>query len=202
MTEYYIEHLPWVSEVYSICDYPPFPCPRQLFLLIVRINYLRSMTQSSADASAVIIVLNEITNFSPEHWACSKSKENYDFWLALARIYQSAVMLYATSAVTFSSAALKLKIELHLRRLLELLDIASESSLSIPSIIWPTVVAGAKLDHDATAGRCMVRRCLVRLSEEENYSLPLRALDVLEKYWITGRTMWDDVFDTPSMFVL
>ena len=202
MAEYHLEHQSWVSEVYSICDYPPFPCPRQLFLQIVRINYLRSMAEKSVDTSEIILVLNEIANFSPERWACTKSKEHYDIWLTLAHIYKSAVMLYATSAVTFSSATLQLKIEFHLHRLLKLLDFASECPLSISSIVWPTIVAGAKLVHNADAGRCIVRRCLVRISKEENYPLPLRALDVLEKYWISGRTTWDDAFDTPYMFVI
>jgi hypothetical protein len=149
-----------------MCEYPPFPCPRQLFLQIVRINHLRFRDQRSSVASIVNAIQSEIETFSPQDWACSKKDDHEDFRLLLGTIYQSAVFLYASRALSYkwvSCSPFASTIEHHRGRLLALLDAAVSSTLYIYYIIWQAVVAGAAFGKELDPGRGIVRNSLVSL---------------------------------------
>lgn len=149
-------------------------------------------------------MLDEIDKFWPEDWASTKP-DQYGNWLLLGRIYQSAVTLYATTvlpAVYVDTRFSTIIEHHHQRRVFELLDVASMSTVSMFSIVWPVMVVVAVVYGDAGSRRRVVRSCLSSLAREGKYYLPHRAQEVLKKFWLSGKKQWDDCFDKPHMFLV
>jgi hypothetical protein len=115
-----MEYLPLLTNVFRDGTETTIPCPNELFDAIIRINYLRVVTQpvcddDSRDSSEEVIkdLLQSVLSFSPNGWANNKALEygtdsivpvskpipNFvwpgkENWLRVATIFQAAVILY------------------------------------------------------------------------------------------------------------
>ncbi|QVM06801.1 hypothetical protein D8B26_001506 [Coccidioides posadasii str. Silveira] len=190
--------------------FPNLLCPPPLFLDILSINHLRyqwkiaslvnQFSQTAAEA-----VLQHVDAFSPEEWACSNTSSQED-WLLIGRIYQSAVALYCISSLQSVSvlpftSQLKARRTAHGNRLFQLLKEALLSPKVNKCMMWPLIVAGAEAVNRGPAAREFVADHLSEMSEDLGTPLALHAKMVFKKFWPSGKTKWDDCFDTPYAFV-
>ncbi|EEP80583.1 predicted protein [Uncinocarpus reesii 1704] len=198
------------SEMYGDGLFPSLLCPPPLFLDIISINHLRfrgshpslvnKFTQSAAEA-----VLKHIDAFSPEQWAAPNTS-SLEEWLLLGRIYQSAVILYCISSlqsisVLPSTPELKIIRTVHSDRLSLLLKRALVSERIKKCLMWPLAVSGMEAVNGSLAARDCVLQQLTEMSQDLGSSLPLLAKSMFKRFWASGKTKWDDCFDTPYAFV-
>jgi hypothetical protein len=194
-----------------------------LFLDIIQINHIRSQAatdplaflDTSIQASAAL-VLNHIDSFSSETWLVTASEAAFpNEWLLIARIFHSAVALYAISALPWAEAlppvpfvgslpspehcshTSQVMRSIYRARLFALLGTALESPIIQKGMVWPLVVAGVSAAVGPEEERVFVEHHLSQLSQSTGTSYPLVAKGALEKFWGSGLTSWDDCFDQP-----
>lgn len=203
------------ADVFGTGYYPFLPCPAELFIDIIRVNRLRFLAtrqpdndDDDAQETAASIrpeaeeLLTKITDFSPETWSETKedSKEGY---LTMARVYQSAVVLFAISslrsagAVAPSSAGWTAVARIHRSRLFSLLETTAASPLLRSCTAWPIVVAGFEAKGVSPTARAFILNRLDEESRDLGVYLPLAARKVLERFYSSSGTRWDDCFDSP-----
>ncbi|OBR04152.1 C6 zinc finger protein [Colletotrichum higginsianum IMI 349063] len=207
------------ADVFGTGYYPFLPCPAELFIDIIRVNRLRFLAtrqpdddddddDDDAQETAASIrpeaeeLLTKITDFSPESWSETKedSKEGY---LTMARVYQSAVVLFAISslrsagAVAPSSAGWTAVARIHRSRLFSMLETTAASPLLRSSTAWPIVVAGFEAKGVSPTARAFILNRLDEESRDLGVYLPLAARKVLERFYSSSGTRWDDCFDSP-----
>lgn len=85
----------------------------------------------------------------------------------------------------------------HRARLFTLLPEAMESSVAKKGMVWPLVVAGVEAASGTAEERAFVDQQLFQMTCDTGASYPLVAKGVLEKFWVSGKTRWDDCFDRP-----
>lgn len=201
----------FIAELFNIGYYPFLPCPLELFLDIICINRLRFLAahQESADMRLLTVKANDllgrILGFSPELWSETKIESQEEF-LTMARLYQSAVVLYALSSlesvgVISISAGWETVKATHFSRLFDLLEYSATSQLTKSCAMWPLVVAGFEAKRAGAATRSFVVRRLREESRGLGIYLPLATIDVLERFWSTAEDCWDDCFDKPYALV-
>ena len=191
-------------------------CPPPLFGEMIRINYLRAQASACVDESelaSISIAADEtrerIRSFSPEQWA-SRKELSRDEWERMASVWHTAITLYCILSLpplysqaslptnsTDLDAAESLSCAQDLRRLLR-------EALSSPRIrrvlVWPLAVLGVHAARQDSATRRFVSDSLAQLSRQLGTYTPLRAREVLQKFWASGKEGWDDCFDKPYMF--
>ncbi|KAM7185522.1 hypothetical protein V8F20_011778 [Naviculisporaceae sp. PSN 640] len=161
-----------------------------------------------------LTVLHRIEQFSAMEWASSKDPTHPDDWLLVGEIYQSAVALLCLLSLEHdfmmaerdkwptAAAWLSLR-KMHTSKLIQLIKAGLSNRLVRKSIIWPVVVAGAAAVHDdGQETQQWIRQTLCAFSKEMGSPLSLVAKGVLEKFWVSGRTGWDDCFNIPCCFVV
>jgi len=187
--------------------------PPELFDQLVTIGHLRFRATNPREEprrtdnllQEAHNVLQNIQSFSPGQWAESKPRSTAD-WAFIGRVYQAATVIYCISSLQ-SLSVLPSTSSLQNSCLMqsELLQGLLEESLLVPKLrwflLWPLVILGTQ----ATSGDCTVRRIFVqnKLSEMSRFigvSSPLVAKDVLERFWASGKTGWDDCFDKQYVF--
>lgn len=211
VTELGLSDLVW--EIYGDDVFPVYLgtlCPRPLLMDILTINYLR---QVGADPMTVtdldpVEVLEDIDSFSPAEWVEGKAKPGTrPQWLMLGCLYQSAVALYCIMSLqsvglldpttTPRTTALD---HAHYERLLQLL----KKVLAFPHLrhcaTWPLVVAGIRAARGIREDRCYIAEELKENARYGGSALPLQAKGLLERFWASGSTDWEDCFDRPYVF--
>lgn len=210
-----------VSELYSIGVFPSLPCPMPLFLGIIQINHLRYQATGKASPDQQTpfmqlsprMVLERIDSFEPEAWLKSARNSPYpDEWLLIARIFQSAVILYCLSSLATClvldtspcSATVDLETarSLHRARLFTLLGSAMQSPITRKCMIWPTVVAGIEAASGTLEEQQFVELQLSDMSRDTCASYPLVAKEMLGRFWASRKTGWDDCFDQPYAILI
>ncbi|WQF90000.1 Putative zn(2)Cys(6) fungal-type DNA-binding domain, fungal transcription factor [Colletotrichum destructivum] len=203
------------EDVFGTGYYPFLPCPAELFIDIIRVNRLRFLATRQPDddddddqdtaasiRSEAEELLTKITDFSPEAWSETKedSKEGY---LTMARVYQSAVVLFAISslrsagAVAPCSAGWTAVARIHRGRLFSLLETTAASPPLRSCTAWPIIVAGFEAKSVSPTARAFILNRLDEESRDLGVYLPLAARKVLERFYSSSGTRWDDCFDSP-----
>lgn len=185
----------------------------ELFGSLIRINRLRHLVATGAaveDAesprAAAEDLLERIIEFSPEDWS-EKKQEQKERFLLMARVYQSAVTLFAISSLQGAGAlppssgwrAVK---TIHYGRLIPLLEESYRDALLKHCITWPLIVGGFEAKTGTPAARSFLSKTLVDESKDLGVYLPMGAKFVLEEFWSSGKKDWDECFDQPNAFVM
>ncbi|TDZ18423.1 hypothetical protein Cob_v008619 [Colletotrichum orbiculare MAFF 240422] len=188
-------------------------CPLPLLAEIIRVNHLRSQAFEGTSAADHVSrqacdALDRIEAFSPESWSLAKPRptaSSRDDWTTVGHIYKSAVAVYTILSLQSLSvlpvtAGLRARSAAHGRALQRLLVEALPSARTKRFMIWPLVVLGAGAVHGGRRPRDFVARWLPVLSFELGTSVPLTARLVLERFWASGRTGWDECFERAYIF--
>ncbi|KAK5992787.1 Phomenoic acid biosynthesis cluster-specific transcriptional regulator-like protein [Cladobotryum mycophilum] len=209
-----------VNELYEVDIVPFFYCPPILFLDIIRINRLRlqvavvdtllspvseqsySSWTPSTEPQSICSLLQHIDSCSLRDWidALPKGKE----YGIIASIFRSAVALYGSLTVPCASEHRCRCKELkkhHYDNLFRLLKSSVDLPVRPMSVFWPLLVAGVAAKTAAEGA--LVQRHLTSLGNEPSAGVvPFVALSVLKKFWLSGKTDWDECFDRPYGLIL
>lgn len=201
-------------------------CPTEIFAHIVTINRLRSQALSNdgicspgkgeelvVASLTPLTVLKQIEEFSVSGWAYTKDPLHPDDWVLMGRIFQSATALFCllsldhaihneTDQVMAADDVIAFMTQNHTNSLLGLLKEGAAKPMVRKSLVWPIVVAGVAAAREGPETRLFISQTLRATSREHGSSLPLVAKGVLEKFWMSGKTRWDDCFDVPCCFVV
>ncbi|KAM0808354.1 putative Fungal-specific transcription factor domain-containing protein [Seiridium cardinale] len=210
----HVEHIDMLAEAYGDGLFPTLLCPPELFLVMIRINALRSQAletptpQLSLGACADRI-MEQIDSFSPQDWVESMPSCGPGLSL-VATGYQSAVMVFCISSLqsvsvlprSSSMQATKARHHQILMASLQegLTSVQLKDSL-IKCMLWPLIVAGTELRFGSIADRDFIGRSLEHMCQNVGSSLPLLGNVLLKKYWDSDRLEWDECFDKPYAFV-
>ncbi|KAK3332914.1 fungal-specific transcription factor domain-containing protein [Cercophora scortea] len=207
--------------LYEQLYYPTIPCPLSLLKEILAISNLRSLAAgihvtdepdqrvlTTSHEKEGLEIVAKIEAFSPETWARTRNPQHKNEWILVGRIFRSAAALYCImslqSVQVFTSAYDDVETartshahDLHvlLRKAMEILRVRR-------CMMWPLVVLGVQAARAGASVRAFVGQELARSSREQGASLPFVARAVLERFWASGRTGWDDCFDSPQALVL
>ncbi|KAL4928946.1 Zn(II)2Cys6 transcription factor [Aspergillus undulatus] len=196
---------------HKLYSFYPFPTP--LFAAVVKINYLRAhaairlpdTTHNEDLTSEAEDVLTRIASFDAETWSHSRhsgKEDEIDSWTLLARLMQAAVTIYCISSLQSisilpDSSALLLCRSANRKLLHALLLKALEAHYFGGSLLWPLVVLGIDAGCDTMDMRAFIRNSLGRSVQNQGSYVPLMARGILERYWTSGKTTWDECFDRP-----
>ncbi|KAF2107717.1 fungal-specific transcription factor domain-containing protein [Lophiotrema nucula] len=197
-----------VVEMYETI-FPHILCPQPLFINIININLIRSRMAASTsfddsikrDAEAL---LDEITTFSADEWADMQASHK-DEWVTLGSVYHSAVMLYCLSSLQ-SIGALLSSPELNAIRTAhgDLIYIHLQTALASWRIrkfmMWPLVIAGVEAKGRSSAVQARIGRQLEEMTHDIGTFSPTKARSIVEKFWASDKTGWDDCFEEPHVF--
>ncbi|TQW00584.1 hypothetical protein V2A60_001655 [Cordyceps javanica] len=202
-----------VLQVYTAGFFNLLPCPSCLFLEIHRITRLRVAVTTASPAMIHGLVpiatgiAKRIAGFSPGAW-----KESYDIPAEptaslLARIFKTATTMYGLLSLPpvlghlfGPSHRMSRKQRCDLRNLLlEDMEEAHKSYPRLDSLSWVIAVLGVAL-HDGTANdRARLFKILDAIQQMPGvYSGPATLFDLLEAFWASGKSAWDDCFYKPS----
>lgn len=187
--------------------------PTELFTEVTKINYLRMQASKRLPVEADDLVheatriLTRVQRFSPEKWADSKPSQNREAWVLLGMIRRASIILYCiyslqSVCVLPDSPFYRDLCELHSQNLHLLL----QRAVVMPSLklfmLWPLLVLGVSAVHGSLEMRGFVRFQLPEISKYTGMLAPLTAKSVLERFWDSGYTTWDQCFDRPYAFIM
>lgn len=184
-------------------------CPTPLFAEIVKINHIRVLSLKEPSTGVDLMkegykALHRVQKFSAEGWAANKPASKKD-WLLLADVYQVATELFCllslqSLAIFPRSPLMRENCNTHAELLQVLL---AQALVALPIkrfLLWPMVVLGVEASRGGMLMRAFVREQLPELSRYIGTYVPLMAQDVLERFWDSGKTRWDECFDKPYAF--
>ncbi|KAJ5152016.1 hypothetical protein N7492_010311 [Penicillium capsulatum] len=184
-------------------------CPMPLITEIIKTNHIRTLIskRNKMDAnddlqSEAREVLRRVYAFSPTAW--TESNEYLaDSSKHISETYQSAVALYCMSSLQSVGALpphplLKRNRDVEARILHGLIE-KSLSQRCAGYNFWPMLVLGVQAVNGSPSLRAFVRDKMVVMSAICGTYAPLRAKDILEQFWASGKDEWDDCFDKPYM---
>ncbi|KAK1991318.1 C6 zinc finger domain-containing protein [Colletotrichum falcatum] len=198
-----------IRDTFETGYYPYLPCPADLFIDIIEINRLRFLASRQDDKGATKSeaedLLTKITDFSPESWSETRDKSREEH-LMMAQIYQSAVVLFGirslqSAGAVSSSAGWTAVRKMHSVRLFSLLKESATSEVLKHCTAWPLVVAGFEAKILSPTIRAFIRLRLEEESRDLGVYLPSAAKDVLEKFYASSGSQWDDCFDSPHALI-
>lgn len=206
-----LDLLDFISEIYGNGLYPTLLCPPALFRNIIGINHVRLKASESPLTSAEFQceaqdLLTQIEDFSPEELA-ENNESCSALWLLLGRVWQSSVMLYCISSLQALSVlpftrALRAKRAEHCDRLIMCLEVALVRRELKNFMLWPLVIAGEEAVHGQAGLRMLIGTHLKHMGRTLGSPLPSHAKGILETFWASGKTGWDDCFNKPYAFLL
>ena len=200
------EDFEFIVEEYGSRSWAFAAFPSELFREVININHLRSRSVQDPDSISDLTsegfkVLTRIHMFVPEVWAYYKPWAMEE-WISLARLNQAAIALYCilslqSISVLPDSASLRSN-RITLARLVKThLDEVMESPRLRRYLAWYFVVLGVQAVHTGGTIREYVRTKLTQLSYFNASYRPLAAKEILETFWASGKTSWDECFDKP-----
>jgi hypothetical protein len=221
-----------VLRIYESYVFPSFPCPPSLLEVLIRVNKLRERQHFHNAARADVawrtgrsghdpqytstevqdtmkeanVLLGEALGFDGEQWAIESDagRGRQDDWSRFARLYQAAMLVFTLLALDMCDRESEQMALVHesanvLRK--ECQDAVESSNPLRMFLCWPTIVLGvaaAQLDDH----REVVSRFLVRMGSEHGVVSPVLAHEVLQRFWSSGKTRWNDCFDQPYVFFI
>ena len=207
----HLEHWDLIAVLYDHGVYPTLFCPPELFLSIVRINHLRHRAAHDCFMGDSLQreaekILRYTQQHSSESWAASLPSSGTGLVL-VSSIYQSAVMVYCISSlqslgVLPDSAVSRSLMKWHKRRLGMLLKEALGSlprrHIMTKCMTWPLVIFGMQANTEE--GKYVLQE-LTTIAYDIGSYLPIIASSVLERFWLSGATGWDDCFHKPFIYI-
>lgn len=153
------------------------------------------------------MLIDEIDGFDGEDWIRSLGAAvDPDSWLNLSQVFQLALLLYASAALSPFSDSAVTWYKAHREALLAVLttklsDFKTETVDCI-ALLWPTVVAGFAAQAGPHESRDAVRARLMFMSRRLGYQGPSNALKTLERFW-GGEDceLWDECFDRCQAYI-
>ncbi|TGO56766.1 hypothetical protein BELL_1380g00030 [Botrytis elliptica] len=209
-TESHLDAVDFILDQYSAAISPFHLCPLPLVIEIIKINHLRMrgwkhVPSESEDLSQEANeILRRVHDFSPEQWATSKPLSTKE-WVLIGTTYQIAVGLFCihslqSVSILLEMPSLRLLCTTYGQHLQELLKEALSSQHIKRFMIWPLILLGVEAVHGIAEMRAFVTTQLKKLSYDVGTYGPLTANSVLESFWASGKTLWDDCFDQPYAF--
>lgn len=198
-----------IKETYDMI-FPYIICPEPLFMDIVTISNLRGQVASESledtTRHAGDEVLSRIIDFSPAQWALERPKYRKQ-WELVATMYQCSCVLYCIFSLQ-DHFILPCSPEMQSTRqaygdiLFSLMEEALGSFYVGKFMAWPLIVAGVEAAHRPKGVQRKVAAALEVFSVNTGISTPLVARTMLERFWASGKTGWDDCFDRPFALVV
>lgn len=201
--------------------------PRQLLLVLVHTNTLRSRRRMTPDPYEEIYgkhmpmpgeLLEDVVSFLPNEWAESitASGKSSAGLALLGSIYQTATLLFCITSLSSAShlvlddkGGLATIPEEHRDELFSLLERGLSTPATNKCCLWPLAVFGALLTTatDARRSKMEAQREFVRghctaMSRSRGDALPLMLKNLLEAHWASGRTDWDSCFTQSYPFTV
>lgn len=184
----------------------------------MRINRLRAMAVSYtlgslpqdtvAQTQQAFELLNDIINFSVDEWAESRGTTKEDNML-LGQSYKSGIYIYCILSLQSVGVLPSNEGKLNpltqaasheAQFLCDLMVKGFSNKKIILLLLWPLTVLGAQAVHEGESRRDFVRKWADEIyAYTASYSV-WHLKEVLEKFWASGKTRWDDCFDRPYLF--
>jgi len=195
-----------VEKLYSLI-LPYTLCPSTLFIEIVRINRLRQqLSLSPIDkphqyAEVAESILSRIESFGLKEWA--QSKEQEDDWQLIASIWQSAIALYCIMSLQAvgilpSTGEMDIMQMRHRDHLSKDLKAATRLKQLKKISTFPLCVLGVEAGyHVQQSTQIWIERQLEEHARLLGSNSPLKAREVLRRYWRRKKTGWNECFDEP-----
>jgi hypothetical protein len=195
----------WGEKSFSFGAYPA-----SLLREVLKVNRLRDRASKLGHKCAAELtheayeVLSYIQNFLPEEFGESTPGSKKD-WTLLGHIYRAATIIYCIASLQ-SVSVLALTPFLRSWRvttgqtLQENLREAMNHLKFRIFLVWPMVVLGVEAVNGGAGMRGFVQDQLPELSHYMGTNVPLKAKEVLQKFWVSGQTRWDACFDQPYSF--
>ncbi|KAI1826573.1 hypothetical protein F4861DRAFT_536885 [Xylaria intraflava] len=198
-------------------------CPLALFASVLKTNHLRALSIGSTDPTTPLspsdsaedniiysnakTIVEEIKSFSAPAYAEKNGNERTrDKWLLVARIHQSAVLLYTILSLQ-SIAFLPETAELarvaaaqYDQLLLDLKEGFRHTHLR-NCLFWPLMVAGVRAVCGTAFERAFLADLLAASAGDMGGAMPILARATLLRFWDSGKEGWDDCFDRPFLFI-
>lgn len=204
----------FIMGLYDIGLYPNFPCPRSLFLYILKTTHLRAryaqflnltLIEKKAMMKEAQGLLTLVVAFSPSSWALLDAEKESDRKL-IATIFQSAVLVYillslaplfacsdtpeppfdTISPLLLSTQSPNSLRELHSVRLLSHLKTARSINKAKSVVFWPLIVAGVDAATANLDTKIFIENMMDELVKEQGIALPVVAKAALRKFWMKG----------------
>ena len=182
-------------------------CPSTLFIEIIRINRLRQQLSLSAIvdshhyAQDAQTILSRIESFGIKEWA--QSKEQEDDWQLIASIWQSGIALYCIMSLQAvgilpSTGEMDVMRMRHRDRLSKDLKAATRLKQLKKISTFPLCVLGVEAGyHVQQSTQIWIERQLEEHARLLGSNSPLKAREVLRRYWRRKKPGWNECFDEP-----
>ncbi|KAI4921583.1 hypothetical protein J4E90_000009 [Alternaria incomplexa] len=206
ITEPFEQHIEEVEKVYSLI-LPYTLCPSTLFIEIIRINRLRQelsimpIMKTHQHAEHAGSILSRIESFVPREWAQSRAQEGD--WQLIASIWQSAIALYCIMSLqAFDILPCTRELDTmripHRDRLSKDLKAATPSKQLKKISTFPLCVLGVEAGyHVQQSTQIWIERHLADDARLLGSNSPLKAREVLRRYWTRKKPGWNECFDEP-----
>ena len=184
---------------------PENPWPTSIFLVVIRICYMRAVMASGESFKSVILpvtqrILDEIDEFSIEEWAEPYPIPEGTKTNIAVRTYITATKLYAILTLLGPLAHKEPYLSERLatrEKLLQLIREASQVLEDRLALAWPLSVLAVTLTDDATEEKHLFGDILCRDGPADEFYNPQFRVDILNRYWASGKTAWDDCYFEP-----
>ncbi len=201
------------------------PCPTELFLAIIHITRHRVFAAYQKDGAkksqrrlplappTAIAIYRNITAFDVDVWVKEVKIDGLPLSHLIARIYQTAVLLYSVltlpPAASRPWAAKQPRLaglgpldSVRVSKRDELMKQMREFWGQAPyrtALCWPLAVAGVALVDGDPADQLFVEKCLFDMwMSPGTTSSPAECRRKLLEFWKSGKMGWEDCFNEPT----
>lgn len=213
MIDLHNEAIGYILECDAISPFQMFP--PVLLTEIIKINHIRRQASLGSDpvtaeslSRQAYEMLDRVRSFPTEEWASFKPTSSRRLWVLVGNMHGTAVALYCilslqSLAILPDTPSLRdIRDALRWRLQAILNEVSLSPSLKL-SMLWPLVVLGIEAASSGSLEiRAFIARQLPELSRYAGTYSPLAAKGILEAFWDSGQTRWDDCFDKPFVFTM